>query len=129
MYNRYIPRNGTYTRVAVEEPPPQSREEPSPAPPQAPPSGEERTGPTAAGGRRSPPDLAALLFGKGEGGGGVSGLLRGLKLDSLDSGDILLLLIVLFLLVEGDDIELVIALGLVLIMALNGDEDAKEGRE
>ena len=40
----------------------------------------------------------------------------------LDSGDLLLLLIVLLLLWEGDDLELVIALGLVLILGL-GDEE------
>lgn len=127
MYNRYIPRNGTYTRVTVEETPVQVRQDP-PAPPPPPPVEEGRR--TASSPPHGPPpDLSAMLFGKGEGGGGIAGLLRALKLDNLDSGDILLLLIVLFLLVEGDDLELVIALGLVLIMALNGDEDAKGGRE
>jgi hypothetical protein len=48
----------------------------------------------------------------------LSSLLKTLKLDNIDSGDLLLLLIILFLLVEGDDLELVIALGLVLLMGL-----------
>jgi hypothetical protein len=43
-----------------------------------------------------------------------------MKLDNIDSGDLLLLLIILFLLVEGDDLELVIALGLVLLMGTDG---------
>ena len=120
MYNRYIPRNGSYTRVTVEDVPP-----PGPPPAGEPPSTGVGSGST--GGRTTvhPPfDRSALLFGGGE-GGGISALLKTLKLDSLDSGDILLLLIVLFLLVEGDDIELVIALGLVLIMGLNGEKENK----
>ena len=48
-------------------------------------------------------------------------LLGALKLEKLDSGDILLLLIVLLLLLEGDDLELVIALGLVLILGLDDE--------
>ena len=110
MYNRYIPQGGTYTRVRVDDAPPPPAHEPPP-----PPSAGD-TPPKS----RAFPELSSLLFGHGEQGGGVSGLLKALKLDDLDSGDILLLLIVLFLLVEGDDLELVIALGLVLIMGLNG---------
>ena len=112
MYNRYIPQGGTYTRVRVDDAPPPPAHEPPP-----PPAGD------APQKGRGFPELSSLLFGHGdhgEQGGGVSGLLKALKLDDLDSGDILLLLIVLFLLVEGDDLELVIALGLVLIMGLNG---------
>ena len=56
--------------------------------------------------------------------GGLGGLLRTLKLEDLDSGDLLLLLIVLLLLWEGDDLELVIALGLVLILGL-GDKETE----
>ncbi len=52
------------------------------------------------------------------GGGALQGLLKSLRLDGLDAGDILLLLILLYLLAEGDDLEPVIALGLVLIMGL-----------
>ena len=48
---------------------------------------------------------------------GFGGLLSGLKLD-LDSGDILLLLILLFLSQEGDDMETVVLLGLVLLLGL-----------
>ena len=52
-------------------------------------------------------------------------ILKKLKLDNWDSGDILLLLIVLFLLLEGDNLELAIALGLVLIMGLGDDKEQK----
>lgn len=58
--------------------------------------------------------------------GGLSSLLKTLKLDDIDTGDILLLLIILYLLVEGDDLELVIALGLVLLM---GFGDSVKGEE
>ena len=112
MYNRYIPQGGTYTRVRVDDAPPPAHEPPPPPPPAG---GAPQKG-------RSFPELSSLLFGHGEQGGGVSGILKALKLDDLDSGDILLLLIVLFLLVEGDDLELVIALGLVLIMGMNGSK-------
>lgn len=68
--------------------------------------------------------LAALLSGKER--SGLSGLLKTMRLDSIDTGDVLLLLIILYLLVEGDDLELVIALGLVLIMGLGDREEDKE---
>lgn len=51
--------------------------------------------------------------------------MKSLKVENLDSGDILLFLIVLFLLLEGDNLELVIALGVVLLMGLNDDEKKK----
>lgn len=54
----------------------------------------------------------------------LSGLLRGPGRQSAgfhpDTGDILLLLIVLFLCFEGDDLELVITLGLMLILGFDG---------
>ncbi|MEA4933111.1 MAG: hypothetical protein VB071_05930 [Lawsonibacter sp.] len=56
----------------------------------------------------------------------MSSLLKTLKLDDIDTGDILLLLIILYLLVEGDDLELVIALGLVLIMGFGDSAKAEE---
>ena len=48
--------------------------------------------------------------------------MKTLHLENIDSGDLLLLLIMLYLLVEGDDLELVIALGLVLLMGLGKEE-------
>ena len=48
---------------------------------------------------------------------GIGGLLRNLKLD-WDSGDILLILIILFLSTESDDTEIIIMLALILFMGL-----------
>ncbi len=49
---------------------------------------------------------------------GLGGLLKGLKLDDLDTGDVLLLLILLFLFLDDreDNLELLITLGLMLIL-------------
>lgn len=50
----------------------------------------------------------------------LTSILHMLKLEDLDTGDVLLLLILLLLLVEGDSTELVIALGLILLLGLDG---------
>ena len=49
---------------------------------------------------------------------GLSGLLKSLKLDDLDTGDVLLLLILLFLFLDDreDNMELLITLGLMLLL-------------
>lgn len=101
MYNRYIPSGTSYTRIPEEDAPQTDRS----------PQGQKK--PTGGGGFSLPPFLS--------GERGLSGLLRALKLEDLDAGDLLLLLIVLLLLVEGDDLELVIALGLVLILGLDDE--------
>ena len=41
------------------------------------------------------------------------------KLSDFDTGDLLLLLIILLLLLEGDNLELVITLGLIILLGLN----------
>ena len=112
MYNRYIPQEEDYIPVA---PPPQS---PPPPPPRA-----ER-----AGGQSAPGSSVLSALGLGNLGSlfsGAEGLVSRLLPDNVDAGDILLLLIVLYLLAEGDDLDLVIALGLVLIMGLNGEKENK----
>lgn len=50
--------------------------------------------------------------------GGLTALLKFLKLEDLDAGDALLLLILLFLFLDDpkDDLELLITLGLMLIL-------------
>ena len=62
----------------------------------------------------------------GQAGGGhgawLTGLLKSLGLEELDRGDILLLLILLLLLTDGDDLEPVITLGLLLLFSLGGRE-------
>lgn len=61
----------------------------------------------------------------GEVTGGLSQLLGGFlnnfSVKGFDTGDILLVLIVLFLFLEGDNLELVITLGLMLLLGLSDD--------
>ena len=65
----------------------------------------------------------------GEITGGLSQLLDGVRkhfsLENFDTGDILLVLIILFLYLEGDNLELVITLGLMLLLGL-GDDGPEE---
>ena len=126
MYNRYIPNGASYTRVRVEEPvgsspgATQAKEPHQKARP-----GDQRSQHTGRPGPSGTTGFSLPSFLTGEGrSGGLGGLLKALKLEDLDSGDLLLLLIVLLLLWEGDDLELVIALGLVLILGL-GDKEAE----
>lgn len=111
MYNRYIPQDSTYAPIR-EEPQrpgkPEIREKQSRA-------GRESGIPPLGGG-----NLARLFQSRD--GKGLTNLLKSLHLEEVDTGDVLLLLILLYLLVEGDDLELVIALGLVLLMGL-GDKE------
>ncbi len=90
MYNRYIPNGASYTRIAVED------------------------GPTAA-----PPPAEREAAEPETRSGGLTSLLKSLKLEKLDTGDVLLLLIILFLFLEGDDMELIITLGLMLLLGLD----------
>lgn len=142
MYNRYIPADTAYTQV--KEPAPQeearSHREPENRPgpdgrtPVEQPRGQGNSRPSTGGGSalgfRPPPfpggkeGLSALFAGKER--GGLAGMLKTLHLEEIDPGDVLLLLIVLYLLVEGDDLELVIALGLVLIMGLGEEKNEKK---
>ncbi len=68
--------------------------------------------------------LGGLLRGERGGHGAKTGqalsnLLGSVGLKELDTGDILLALIVLFLILEdGDDLELLIALGLMILLNL-----------
>ena len=122
MYNRYIPEDMSYTQV---------EESPSNAHPGVPRNGSPSVPPFRLpdflSGREG---LFAIFEGRslfpGGTGEGLSGLLKTLHLDKIDSGDILLLLIMLYLLVEGDDLELVIALGLVILMGLGEDREEAE---
>ena len=122
VYNRYIPQNTDYVPVSGENPVRRTK------------SRSEEMGQRGAPPRQRPvqPGLSALLGGKGRlsallapdgEAGGISALLKSLKLGDWDSGDLLLLLIILFLLAEGDDLELVIALGLALMMGLGEERE------
>ena len=53
----------------------------------------------------------------------LKSLISSLGLEKLDSGDLLLFLILLLLLKEGDDLEMIIALGLTLLMGLGEGEE------
>jgi hypothetical protein len=55
---------------------------------------------------------------------GLSGILKKFNLGDIDTGDILLFLILILLLLEGDNWELVIILGLVLFLSLRSEGDA-----
>lgn len=94
MYNRYIRSpQGDFTRIPEDEPPKQPPESPCgpPPPPEKAPDTDS--------------SLLRRLFGK-------------LGIDTIDSGDLLLLLILFLLFSEGEerDEELLIALGLLLIL-------------
>ena len=93
MYNRYIPNGMSYTRIP-EEDGPASRQDQEAA--------QRHT--------EEPADSHVSAS--------LSKLLNSLKLTGLDKGDILLLLILLFLFLEGDDLEIVITLGLLLLLGL-----------
>ena len=97
MYNRYIPRSGGYDRVPMEDAPPRRE------------TGDFRRD------RRPPPAGGAAGGGQGS---WLTGLLKGLGLEELDRGDILLLLILIYLFRESDDEEWLIILALVLLMGL-----------
>ena len=105
MYNRYVPSDETYTWTRAET------------------ANGQRHGSDPAGWTANP--LGRLLSGQGSqswgGKGGLAGLLRSFHLEQVDAGDMLLLLIVLYLLVEGEDLEPVLALGLVLLLGLGED--------
>ena len=87
--------------------------------------GQSRPAPRPMGPNPPKNDLA------GEITGGLSQLLDGLRkhisLENFDTGDILLVLIILFLYLEGDNLELVITLGLMLLLGLGDDEPQSPG--
>ncbi len=99
MYNRYIPSDAHYEPI----PPPQES------------SRREAQRPPLPPGDTSP--LKGII-------GRLGGLLHAMQGNELDRGDILLVLILLFLFLESDDnLELVITLGLLLVFGLFGTED------
>lgn len=104
MYNRYIPQAASYGPI-----PPESGGQA--------PSGQSRG---KSGGLGS---LLGGLFSDGGDQGGISqtlsSLLKNFHLEDLDTGDILLALIVLLLILEeGDNLDLIITLGLMILFSL-----------
>lgn len=112
MYNRYIPNGTAYTRVVEEDAPP--FRQPEPEEPERSTTAEDQRADAAD--RDTSAAAPPPVEGKKT---GLAGLLHSLKLDTLDTGDILLLLILLFLFLEGDDMELIITLGLLLLLGLD----------
>lgn len=49
----------------------------------------------------------------------LGGVLKQFSVERFDTGDILLVLIILFLFLEGDNLEIVITLGLMLLLGFN----------
>jgi hypothetical protein len=98
MYNRYIPSEG-YQPVEREERPAHQDDRPG------------------KGLLDRFMNLADTFVGKKK-AGGFSGILDLLGLEQLDSGDILLILVLIYLFKESEDEEWLIILALVLFMGL-----------
>lgn len=133
MYNRYIPNGNTYTRVVVDENPPRQhsgQHSGQRAEKHSERHSEQERQHSNTGGRKTQnsrgvgQDLFENLtrpfrfLGGEEKNAGIAGILKGLNLEDIDSGDILLLLIILLLFLDGDNTELVITLGLMLLLGL-----------
>lgn len=114
MYNRYIPDGAVYTRVTMDDDEPRR-----PSQAAAQPRSEHRERPQSPRQSQSSQNPAGLLEGVQ---GSFKSLVSSLGLEKLDSGDLLLFLILLLLLKEGDDLEMIIALGLTLLMGLGEGE-------
>lgn len=102
MYNRYIRNDsGTYSRIPQEEPqsPPGNRQETPPQPP-----------------RSEPPPPPPCSQGKDSLTAFLRHFLDQFHLDHVDTGDLLLLGLLFFLIREDADEELLVALGLLLIL-------------
>ena len=103
MYNRYIRNdNGAYTRIPQEEKHPGA----SPLPPEAKQQAQREQPPPPPPGGRTIDGLTGFL----------RHLLDQFHLDRVDTGDLLLLVILFFLFKEDADEELLVALGLLLIL-------------
>lgn len=97
MYNRYIPEQTPYTNVE-----PSAEKTKSPPPPQS------------SGRLFSPEGLTGRL----------GGLFKQFNFKKADTGDLLILLILLFLFLEGDDnLELIIVLALLLVFGWFGKNE------
>ena len=93
MYNRYVRNdNGKYRRIPVQQEHPHQQQSAQ---------------------SRENFDTTNSTAGKE---GVLSGILGKLRLDELDNGDLLLLVLLFLLFREGEDEELLIALGLLLIL-------------
>ena len=109
MYNRYVRNDtGTYERVSIPEQSAPHTKDAETSHDHTPQHHFHIT--SAEQGQTSP---LSGLFGKS---GLLSGILDKLKLSDIDTGDLLLLVILFLLFRDGEDDELLIALGLLLIL-------------
>jgi len=114
MYNRYVRNDmGRYERVPVQDAPPPDTGSAPPPPPPPEPEPESASGPSYDTRQQS---SAPPPHQDSQDRGILSGLLRKLNLDNIDTGDLLLLVLLFLLFKEGADEELLIALGLLLIL-------------
>lgn len=120
MYNRYIPAENRYETVGKEwesEEKAKGKRGYSDGAPRG-----QR--PVGEGPVRGKGGLGSIFGGLGDGlgdgiGQTVESLLRSFHLENIDTGDILLALIVLFLILEdGDNLDLIITLGLMILFSL-----------
>ena len=110
MYNRYIRNDGgRYERVPVPDEPPLGAPPPEEG---GPPPEDTYYGPLPGGEPFGPPPPPPGGGRKGV----LSGILDRLNLKNLNTGDLIILLIIFLLYKEGEDEELLIALGLLLIL-------------
>ena len=87
--------------------------------------GQNRPAPRPVGPSPAKNDLAGEVTGAL--GQLLDGVFKHFSLENFDTGDILLVLIILFLYLEGDNLELVITLGLMLLLGLGDDESHPSG--
>ena len=123
MYNRYIRNdNGVYTRIPQEErqQQPQQQQPQQQQPPRQPPPKTDPPPQTDGQQRPPPPPPPPPSGGNGCRSDGLTGFLRHildqLHLDHVDTGDLILLVLLFFLFREDADEELLVALGLLLIL-------------
>ena len=97
--------------------------------PNQPHPGQNRPSFTASPRPMGPPSSKNDLVGEVTGGLSqlLGGVLKHFSLKNFDTGDILLVLIILFLYLEGDNLELVITLGLMLLLGLGDEESHPSG--
>ena len=120
MYNRYVPQTASYTWVGADRGEENGRDRSRPVGRPA-----EREGGRKSGYARTPD--------RGEERSCITTIRSALqtlwKSNAFDSGDLLLLLILLLLLKEGEDPELIIVLGAVLLFGAGEKRDETEEQE
>lgn len=132
MYNRYVPGRNGHVRIQEEETKTHARHRPS--------SPEQKYTPPSSGAQEKGREREEKFFqpsrqipGKkdadhsGDKSGSLKKILNVLKLESVDSGDLLLFLILLLLLTDGDDLDLLIALGLIVVIGMGEKKNPDSG--